>query len=60
MSAFTTHPRTWCPRCEKRMRVRKTSDVCRDCERALLEQAEKDAENRSWRGFTDEERALYG
>jgi hypothetical protein len=60
MSAFTKYPRTYCARCERRMLADRYYNVCWDCRYVLIQQAEKDAEHRSWRGFSDDERALNG
>jgi ribosomal protein S27AE len=62
MSAFTQHPRDWCPDCGCRVLAASIKDrgVCLDCYWKAMEQAEKDAENRSWRGFSADERALNG
>jgi hypothetical protein len=61
-SPFKRYPRTWCPDCDTRTFVKDIDKmgVCWDCYQKAQEQAEKDAENRSWRGFSDEERALNG
>jgi hypothetical protein len=60
MSAFRKHPRTYCARCEKRMLVHRHYNVCWDCRMALRDEDARDNENRNWRGFSDDERALYG
>ena len=57
MSAFTKYPRTYCVKCEKRMLQRKTSDLCRPCERQAVEREAWLDEQRSLKGYTDEERA---
>jgi hypothetical protein len=38
----------------------RTRNVCWDCAMALRDEDARDNENRSWRGFSDDERALNG
>lgn len=58
MSAFRKYPRTWCGICSRRELVKRMNgEACYDCARKLWEAAERDEELRSWRRYTDEERA---
>jgi hypothetical protein len=61
--AFRKFPRAWCEHCGQRFiqyRYGGMAELCGPCCRKVLEQDERDAEARSWRGFSDEERARYG
>lgn len=60
MSAFKRYPRTWCADCGKRILGNPNGDVCWGCRMRAQEQDERDAENRSWIGFSADERARFG
>ena len=74
MSAFTKYPRGWCEHCGRRALVAELEGVLvlkatrldppeyeGWCERCVdPEAAERDAEERSWRGIDPEARARYG